>query len=76
MSRTDDEHLEMIKTLRDEAIDLLRALNELSLKPDYNIDGQAIFWASYRKNLKDEIKAYTDQIAGIEGSYEIMSIGI
>jgi hypothetical protein len=76
MSRTDAEHLEILMTHRDNTMDLLIELDALSLKPDYNIDGQAIFWSSYRKNLEERLAKLDEKIEALQGPYEVVSFGI
>ena len=74
MPNTDDQNLELLKEARDNLIIRIGQVSS-EAKPDYDIDGQKVLWGTYLEQLRKALKDLTDQIAILEGPFEIESIG-
>lgn len=69
MSRTDDEHLEQLKLVRDKIAD---RLNEVltTYQPSYMVDGQAVQHTAYLSAIREQLKTVEEEIARHEGPAE------
>jgi len=45
------------------------------LRPDYNIDGQAVSWNQYRESLLSQVTQLRQQLVAAEGPCEFETLG-
>lgn len=65
---------QQIETIKTQTLALMVDLT-LNPKPNYDIDGQNISWADYLERLQNLVAWCDDQLATVDGPFELETYG-
>lgn len=63
-----------LKTARDQIVARIVEVTA-SAKPSYQVDGQAVSWTAYLRELRESLKDLEAQIRNAEGPFEVRTQG-